>query len=106
MGKKTSFVLGVGVGVLAAVAAKIAYDNKEEIMEAAEGGYSLAKDELNSFVDYSMEKLEGLSTKIVEKAEEYKGFASEQLDQFKSIVKEAQEELNEEINEEINDIEE
>ena len=43
------FLAGLTIGVIAGIAAKYVYDNKEEIMDIALDNYYIAKDEICTF---------------------------------------------------------
>ena len=63
------FLAGLTIGVIAGIAAKYVYDNKEEIMDIALDNYYIAKDEICTFAQHSLEKAEKLSKQAKESAE-------------------------------------
>ncbi len=89
---KGSFLFGLGLGIAAGIAAKVVYDNKEEIMDYALDAYYIAKDEVNTFVDHAMEKAGELGEGFTNKANEYKEYTASQLEELKSMINEAKEE--------------
>lgn len=112
------FLAGLTIGVIAGIAAKYAYDNKEELMDIALDNYYIAKDELATFAQHSLEKAENLSKQAKEGADfvfdaakgkivEAKNYADEQIDDLKGMVKSASSELSEDKkeNEDIDDFE-
>ena len=73
MANKGKFITGFGLGIAAGIAAKLIYDNKDNLSELCTG----ARDEVNSFVDHASEK-----------AGEYTKYATEQFSDLKTKVKE------------------
>jgi len=105
------FLAGLTIGILAGIAAKYAYDNKEELMDIALDNYYIAKDELATFAQHSLEKAEQISRQAKEgadfvfdtaknKFEAVKDYADEQIDDLKEMVNSANEELKEDKKEE------
>lgn len=77
------FVCGFIMGVMAGVAAKIIYDNKEEVTEILKDKAKCAKEELTNLVDYASEKVSDIGDEIGKKATEYADYAKEQLKEIK-----------------------
>lgn len=101
------FLAGLVVGVAAGIAAKYAYDNKEELMDIAIDNYYIAKDELCTFAQHSLEKAEKLSKQAKasadvalntakERIDDVANYADEQIDDLKDMVQEAKEETKKE----------
>lgn len=96
------FLAGLVVGIAAGIAAKYAYDNKDELMDIAIDNYYIAKDELCTFAQHSLEKAQKLSKQAKESADlalsnakdkidDVANYADEQIDDLKDMVKEAKE---------------
>jgi gas vesicle protein len=75
------------MGVMAGVAAKIIYDNKEEVTEILKDKAKCAKEELTNLVDYASDKVSDIGEEIGKKASEYADYAKEQLQEIKENLK-------------------
>ena len=78
------FLAGLTIGVIAGIAAKYAYDNKEELMDIALDNYYIAKDELSTFAQHSLEKAENLSKQAKEGADFVFDAAKEKIEDIYS----------------------
>ena len=96
------FLAGLVLGVAAGIAAKYAYDNREELMDMAIDNYYIAKDELCTFAQHSFDKAQELSKKAKEsanivlenakeKVDDMADYADEQILELKEMVNEAKE---------------
>lgn len=81
------FVFGFIMGALAGVAAKIIYDNKDEVCEILSEKAKLAKEELTNLVDFASDKVSDIGQEIGKKAAEYADYAKEQLQEIKDNLK-------------------
>jgi len=82
------FVCGFIMGAIAGVAAKIIYDNKEEVAQILREKAQYAKEEITNLVDYASDKVSDIGEEISKKATEYADYAKEQLQEIKDTLKE------------------
>lgn len=107
------FLAGLTVGILAGVAAKYAYDNKDELVDIALDNYYTAKDEIATFAQHTKDKVNAVvmsedgQTTIFDTAKdkfnEMKSYANEQVSEIKDMVNEAKKEVSEELSEDEDD---
>ena len=80
------FVFGFLMGAIAGVAAKIIYDNKDEVTEIIKETAENAKEGITNFVDYASDKISDLGDEVSKKASEYTEYAKEQLQELKDTL--------------------
>ena len=80
------FVFGFLLGAIAGVAAKIIYDNKDEVTEILKDQAENAKEGITNFVDFAADKISDFGEEISKKATEYSEYAKEQLNELKDTL--------------------
>ena len=80
------FVFGFFMGAIAGVAAKIIYDNKDEVSEILKTQAENAKEGITNFVDYASDKISDLGEEVSKRATEYTEYAKEQLHELKETL--------------------
>jgi len=89
------FVSGFFLGVLAGVAAKLLYDNREEVYVVINDKASQARDDINDFVGYASDRVQNVSESVGKKANDYIGLARDQINEIKANLKGEAEKLEE-----------
>lgn len=105
---KDKFVLGLGLGILAGIAGKIIYDNRDDIAAMIQEKSAAAADDLSTFANYAGEKVEAytkvvkntaqdLSEKTMKKAKEVKHKAQKQYEDLKKVFQDASDEFTQDL---------
>jgi len=85
--KRGRFLLGFAFGAAAGAAAKLLYENREEVYILVTDTAKIAKDEINDFVGYASERFSDVSEDVAKKASEYIDIAKEQIHDLKESIK-------------------
>ncbi|MFA0815676.1 MAG: YtxH domain-containing protein [Anaerofustis sp.] len=80
------FVFGFLMGAIAGVAAKIIYDNKDEVTEILKQKAEDAREGITNFVDYASDRISDFGEEVGKKATEYSEYAKEQLQELKETL--------------------
>ncbi|MDR2519579.1 MAG: hypothetical protein LBC69_00745 [Eubacteriaceae bacterium] len=84
---REKFAFGFFMGVLAGVAAKILYDNREEVYVVIGDKAKEASENINDFVGYAQDRVQEVSESVAKKANDYIGLAKEQINEIKANLK-------------------
>ncbi|MCL1914264.1 MAG: hypothetical protein FWG10_10415 [Eubacteriaceae bacterium] len=84
--KKGRFLLGFAFGAAAGAAAKLLYENREEVYILVTDTAKIAKDEINDFVGYASERFSDVGEDVAKKASKYIDIAKEQIHDLKENI--------------------
>ena len=92
---KGKFLLGFLVGAAAGVAAKLLYDNKEEVYVFVGDKAKVAKEEISDFVEYASDRIQVAGEGVEKKTNEIIGIVKDKISELKASNKdEADDEEN------------
>lgn len=83
---KGAFFIGLALGVVAGVAGKIAYDNRELVIEVALDSARTAKEGITNLAQYASEKVEDITSEISRKASEFADQTDEQFEELEESI--------------------
>ena len=84
---KGKFLLGFLVGAAAGVAAKLLYDNKEEVYVFVGDKAKVAKEEISDFVEYASDRIQVVGEGVEKKTNEFIGIAKDKISGLKASIK-------------------
>ena len=81
------FFLGFVIGAAAGLAAKLLYDNKEEVYVFVGDKAKVAKEEISDFVEYASDRMQVVGEGVEKKTSEIFGIAKEKISGLKASIK-------------------